>query len=453
MNLFGMKSASGKRNPMAALLQPNLLELLGGGEGDTPPMRLPAMQETPSQAQPATMPGTVPMVAPPPVTQPSGAQQPVWGPEAPLIELIGKPKVPPIAGGDEHAAMIEKLSNEAKAAKAQKGGGLKEFMTTPLWGDKSMLMNKREQGAIYDWLNTPQWFIEPKGGQVPGTGEVPTKLNPLMVPEKPEWVPPGTPPKEGEQQDKPNPLDSILTSDEKEKNLDTAMGGGLMSSALGATQELLQKYGQQAQSLEGAKAALKHEFQDTPELDAIITATQQELSRTRENRKQPGIGEFLTMALLNLSGMNPRNSADMVLGLGHQREDEMRLEDRLAQLEGSRAGAKMQGRQSMRAMEQHDKYQALQNALRQQETGRKQANENRDFGFKTQKLGFDKIMQRIGQLSQQVGLETDPARKKKLQDQIDQLDPYGKLRQQVQPPKDERQSRMFGDLLAGGGYA
>jgi hypothetical protein len=106
-------------------------------------------------------------------------------------------------------------------------------------------------------------------------------------------------------------------------------------------------------------------------------------------------------------------------------------------------------------MESQQKYQNLQAALRQQEGKRKQSNEDRDFGFKGQKLGYDKLMQEIGQLRQQVGLETDPGRKKKLQDLIDKLDPYGQTRQQVAPqaPKDDRQGRMFSDFMAGGGFA
>lgn len=236
-----------------------------------------------------------------------------------------------------------------------------------------------------------------------------------------------------------------------------ASAKGLMQEAGAAALDMAKKYGQ-AKTLADAKAALKREFEDTPELDAIIAKTEQELSNLKANRKQPGIGDFLVLALMNLGNPgNMRGNADMVLGLGDQKRDEMRLEDRLAQLEGGRASAKMQGRQTLRGMEQQEKYQALQNMMRQQEMGRKQSNEDREFGFKKEKLGQDKLMQELGQIRQQLQFETDPAKRKKLNDVIDRLDPYGNLRQSIQksaaPPKDQRQSMMFGDLVGGGGYA
>lgn len=460
MNFFGSKQMGMKRNPLAALMQPNLMELLAGGDQPTnmpKPVNVePGPALSVAGASPTMLGGGDPPIQRP-VQQPSVA--PTNEPSA-LPTVGGKPLFIPGAKTEVSPAVAEQLykqfqSEVSPKPAAPQGGGLKEFMTSPMWGDQPMLMNKREQGALYDWLNTPQWFVPPKGGHY-------SQVLGEKMKAAPQEAADGTSaPVEPEAS---NPMDQILTSDEKEKNGNLAFGGGMVKEAMGATSELLQKYGQMAQSLEGAKAALKKEFQDTPELDAIIAETQSELAKTRANRKQPGIGEFLTMALMNLSGMNPRQSADLVLGLSNQKGDEMRLEDRLAQLEGSRAGAKMHGRQALRGMQQQEKYQALQNMMRQQEIGRKQKNEDRDFALKAQGQSSGLLRALAGQEANiiQSSMDKDAvknatnsrAKLKKLLNVDDAgLDNFIRQQQQQQKPKDERQSRMFGDMLGGGGYA
>lgn len=419
MNLFGMNGPGVKRNPLAALMQPNLMEMLqpeGGDEqhkGPTPEqaaiLRQFALNNQPVLPDEGNAPSHSPVM-----------RQAAQGAPPPTGFRDVNPRLgpPPMAGAKSPPEFMGKLSENAgplgwRAATV----GLSPIGSIGLVGKK-----------LYDMATE-----DPKS--TPSTA--PISSSPSQQPQQEPF-------------DEAGALTAL--DSQKEAGADMAMGGGLLGPAIAATQELLQKHGQMANTMEGAKAALKREFQDTPELDQIIAATQQELAQTKANRKQPGIGEFLTMALLNLSGMNPRQSADLVLGLSNQKGDEMRLEDRLAQLEGSRAGAKMHGRQQLRGMEQQEKYQALQNALRQQEMGRKQRNDDREFGFKNQKLSLDKLMQELGQVRQQVGLETDPTKKKKLQDLIDRLDFFQKG-QPAQPPRDERQSRMFGDMIGGGGYA
>lgn len=234
---------------------------------------------------------------------------------------------------------------------------------------------------------------------------------------------------------------------------DTGEGGSPLASLLSGAKDIGRNVRGAGQDLkaDSDRLAFEREFERTPELDRLISGARNELDMARLSRKQPGLGEFLTMALMNLGGMNPRNSADMVLGLGEQREREGRLEDRLAQLEGGRASAKMGGRRDLRATQQRDRYSALERMMQQQEASRKQGNADREFGFKSQKMGFDKLMQAIGQMRQQKGTEIDANEKKALQEQIDRLDPYNPKNQKK--PQDNRQSRMFGDAVGGAGYA
>lgn len=414
MNLFGQQKPKG-RNPLAALMKPNLMEMLQPEEG------------APEQEQPAQQP-------------------PMWRP----------PSRPPSRGqtiGDEAPPQMGPQNSKLYDLKPSDAFYANPFTAVPkaLWdasGPHPSLDERKadvnatlkDLGISPPFAGESKYIGNEKKSDAPSASEVLASAKP------------------GEQQDAPpgygEPREPLPSADDQEKNLDLGMGGGLMSGALGATEGILQKYGKAAMTVQGAKNALKAEFQDTPELDQIISKTEAELAQTKANRKQPGVGEFIAMALMNLGGMHPRDSADMVLGLGDQKRDEMRLEDRLAQLEGGRASAKMQGRHELRGMERQDKYQNLQTALRQQEQGRKQQNEDREFGFKGQKLGTDKLMQELGQLRQQAGLATDPVQRKKLQDAIDRLDPFGQRQPQPQPrPKDDRQSRMFGDLISGGGYA
>lgn len=208
------------------------------------------------------------------------------------------------------------------------------------------------------------------------------------------------------------------------------------------------------EAIEGQQNRLRAEYESTPELDQLIADAQGKLAKVKSERKQPGLGEFLTLALMNLGNRDHRNNADMILGTSQYEKDAGGLETLINNLEGSRAGAKMAGRRNLQAMQQKDRYSALERMLQTQEMLRKQQNEERDFGFKNQKMGADKLMQRIGQLTNQMGTETDPNKRDALRKEIERLDPYfPKKQQQQQPPPDNRQSRMFGELLGGGGYA
>lgn len=399
MNFFGQPKQVKGKNPLAALMQPNLMEML---QQEQPHAQTPMSRNKLTRdegflgGQPTNQPP--PQQQPPPPVSDLYADGLPTGPGGPTVAAAK----PPLPTPEEAGGLLWRGATVGAAPLAATG-----------------LVGKK----LYDMVTSGS---QSKAAQ-------------------PVNAPPASPTAAAPQEE---PLEQTGAG------LDAASPEGFTKSAFGAVDEMMQKYGKMAQTMQGAKDALKAEFQDTPELDAIIAKTEQELSQTRANRKQPGIGEFLVMALMNLGGMNPRQSADLVLGLGEQRQDEMRLSDRLAQLEGSRAGAKMQGRQTLRATERQDKYQQLQNALRQQETGRRQANEDRDFNFKSQKFGGDKLMQALGQLRQQMNYETDPMKKKALQDKIDKMDPYNPKNQQQQKPQpDQRQSRLFGDLVGGGGYA
>lgn len=458
MNFFGKK----KNNPLAGLLQPSLMEMLGpGGDEPPPPSNSPSAAMNRLVENDPNYPWKDNTLNPP--KPPSYAELGVKGPPPDNRDALRS-----IQGGmlDLYKAKMPLFSAE----RFELGGGA---------GANGPKLEELKQGDPVDFFRTyaPQIMKQSYMQGIPSLDEKYAEAqklmqalnsNPLTAAQqqaegKINALPDAYTPEEkmsllgtdkkapvGQKQD----LDSIFqTSDEKEKNLDLGMGGGLVKGALHATSDILKKYGDMAQTLTGAKAALKHEFEDTPELDAIIAKTESELAKTRAERKQMGTGDFLVMALLNLGGMNPRQSADLVLGLGQQERREGVLDERLAGLEGSRAGAKMHGRQSMRAMQQQEKYQALRQAMQQQEAGRKQHNEDRDFGFKSNKLGFDKLMQELGQVRQQMQFETDPQKRKALQSVIDRLDPYGK-QQPPPPPKDQRQSRLFGDsLMGGGGFA
>lgn len=427
MNLFQQQKPR-KLGALAGLQNPSLMEMLqpeDGGEGEGQPPQPPK-------------PGTYQM--------------------PPLEYFTGEPAKPPAASMQQYIPELTTQHGPPQNIPQAGSGiapGVRSLLEKTANGMKNTASPLSPQGAILGVLGTKlSDYLE--SSKPPETTESLTGIAPGSLPPGAPGTYQMPPPEyfEGKipapKQEEPPPN---MTSDEKEGALDMALGGGLAGRGLAGTQDLLTEYAKAAQKMQGAKDRTKAEYESTPELDQLISESQRHLADTRANRKQPGLGEFLTMALLNLGGMHHADSANLVLGLNNQREDELRAEDRLAQLEGGRASSKMGARRELRGMEQHDKYQRLQNALRQQEESRKQANSDREFNFKGNKLWHDKLMQELGQLRQQIGTEMDPGRRKKLQETIDKLDPYGTVQKQMQQrPQDDRQSRMFGDLI-GGGFA
>lgn len=232
--------------------------------------------------------------------------------------------------------------------------------------------------------------------------------------------------------------------------------------------ELIQNLGAEAQSRTKKQQDYRKEFESTPELDQLVAQTRGQLETAKGERKKPGLGEFLTLALMNLGNRDHRNNADMVLGTGEQREKERRLEDQLSQLEGGKASASMAGRREFRTTQRQEKQSALERMMQQQETRRKQGNIDRDYGLKKQGQDSGLLRSMAGQEAQVIGSATDPAVRKQAMDSRAKLkkllgvDDAGlqrfiqqqqQMQQQQQAPQDERQSRMFGDLVGGGGYA
>lgn len=439
MNLFGNLGQK-RRNPLAGLMQPNLMEMLKGG--DIPIGTDEEVIPSEFRGQHPDLPG---LARTPMNTRKMTRDEAILGGQAP-VTLAASQQKKEVQTPRDNSALGALLGGPAAERFIRSQGGIVGGHGKP---------NPTE--TILDYVLPRDIAGVNAPGHVPGTGDPKGPPVPASSPGTEEGPSPGTEEEHGFGQDP-------MLSDEKEKNLDLGMGGGMVGQALGATQELLQKYAGAAQSMEAAKLALKKEFEGTPELDQVIASTQAELSQTKAGRKQPGIGEFLTMALLNLSGMNPRQSADMVLGLGDQERREGRLEDRLAQLEGSRAGAKMSGRRESRVLQQQDRYKQLEASLRQQESGRKQGNENRDFALRQQGQTNSLLRALAGQEAQVLGGMGDDATKKKAAESrarlkkalgLDDagLDRELQRQQQQAAPQDERQSRMFGDFLGGGGYA
>lgn len=412
MNLFA--GGGKKRNPLAALMQPNLMESL--------------------QPQDQTQAGQLPQ-------QPMPPQQPMQGIPGPQGEAALPNGMP--------QSQTQKTPYELKPADAFY---LNPFTIVPkaLWDLSGPHMSLDERKQDLQKTLSPLNMSLPGGQQAPQDKSAQPKNQLDFGPTLDQLgaTPGGT---------------NDIPQEQKEKSLDLGMGGGLFGPAMQATQDIVQKYGKAAQTMQGAKNALRAEFQNTPELDQIISKTESELAQKRMDRKQPGVGEFIAMALMNLSGMHPRDSADMVLGLNNQKNDETRLEDRLAQLEGGRASAKMSGRHELRGMERQDRYQQLQNSIHQQESQRKQSNLDRDFGLKQQGQSSGLLRALAGQEAQVMqGMNADAVKKagtsrdklKKLLG-LDDAGLERMLQQQKaqQAPQDERQSRMFGDLMTGGGYA
>lgn len=230
----------------------------------------------------------------------------------------------------------------------------------------------------------------------------------------------------------------------------------------------LSKLGAAAAEMEKAKLARRAEFESTPELDKLIAATQGQLDQTKSERKKPGLGEFLTLALMNLGNRDHRNNADMVLGTGEQREKEQRLEALLNHYQGSKASAQMQGRREMHSTDQQNRYRDLQMAMKKAEMKQKQSNEDREFQFKGNQAGINLLRQLAGQDAQIQGASMDEkTRKDAAKSRAALLKAMGAdaggienmiRQQQLQKQKeaeakDERQGRLFGDFIGGGGYA
>jgi len=248
--------------------------------------------------------------------------------------------------------------------------------------------------------------------------------------------------------------ESSLLQRLNEEKMQSAQGFGavLPPGIDDAVQDAVSKYGIAQADHQKAIESLRVEFEGTPEIDQAIAATHQALAEAKSNRRQPSAWDFMAMALMNLSGMNPRVTADMILGLGDQERREARLEDQLFGLQQQQAGARMQGRRDLRGMQmaQQDQQARLQQLL--QKEAMEESRFSREMDFKERSKMTDLLRGLAGQEAETERAGVDQSARKSAADrrqkilralQLEQLLNQG----QQAPPRDNRQSRMFGNIV------
>lgn len=298
-------------------------------------------------------------------------------------------------------------------------------------------------------------------GEALGSGRVVDQ----QEPQRPQ--PPVAPPaaEGGAQEPAPEPEQSLFQRLDAEKAQPNpsmqGFGAVLPPGIQGAVEETVKQYGLAQQDYDKAMLAMKKEFQDTPEIDEALSNAKQALDQAKMGRKQPSAWDFIAIALLNLSGQDPRLSADMVLGMGDQQRREERLEDRVMGLEGAQIQGRMGGRRDFRQSLLQQQLAEAEAQQRAQMEANKERRWQADFGLRQQDQTSSLLRALSGQEAetQRFAPESEAGKKagvsrdllKKLM-QMDDSSLQRMLQQRQQaPPQDMRQSRMFG--RPGGGLA
>lgn len=234
-----------------------------------------------------------------------------------------------------------------------------------------------------------------------------------------------------------------------------------------AIQETVNEYGIKQNEFDKATAAIKKEFEDTPEIDAALAGAQAALAMAKAERRQPTAWDFMAMALLNFSGMPPQTSYTLVLGLDDQRQREGMLEQRVMGLHDAQASGRMTGRREMRKDRLEQILAQVDADVAATKEAGLQGRFDREEKFKYDNMKRSLMQGLMGQEAQILGGMASEQEKKKAAEKRSRLlkamglsdQDLDKVIQQQQQQElerqrqqDQRQSRMF-STLNGGGYA
>lgn len=213
------------------------------------------------------------------------------------------------------------------------------------------------------------------------------------------------------------------------ERLDAERGGTAQDKALagmqgqGPTAQMFTSAAQEVMSKgadtpDKADELLRMEFQGDPEIeDALAQAKMRYASARQRSGEGPGVLEYIGYALSTLAGANPMQAAEAISRRGEKREDErLALQDLMGAQQMKVRNNQMN---SQRADQMGADYQKMyaQQAKEQQRLSER----GEDRGFERLKAGRGAALQRMNQLQQAANYSTNPAEKKALQAEIEQL--------------------------------
>ncbi len=235
-------------------------------------------------------------------------------------------------------------------------------------------------------------------------------------------------------------LDAERGYSAQDKAMMGAQGTGPIASMFtDAASEVMQRG---ADTPDKADNLLRSEFQDDPEIESAIAAARERYN-TAHTRSQtgPGVMEYVGYVLATLAGANPMQAAEAISRRGEKRQDEqMALQDLLGA-----QGMKIKDRQMQRELGVGQQNAADKLLFQQQKETQRQSERGEDQNFQRLKAGRGADLQRMNQLQQAVQYATNPAEKKALQAELDQLKRRTQFfgRQLGEPEQDE-QGRPMG---------
>lgn len=186
-----------------------------------------------------------------------------------------------------------------------------------------------------------------------------------------------------------------------------------------------------------ADEALRMEFQDDPQIEEALAQAKVRYGQARERSGQgPGVLEYIGYALATLAGANPMQAAEAISRRGEKREDE-----RLA-LQDLMGAQQMKVRNNQMNSQRADQIGADYQRMYAQQAKEQQRMSERgeDKNFDRLKAGRGAALQRMNQLQQAVQYSQNPAEKKALQMELDQLKRRAQFfgRQLGEPEVDEQ---------------
>jgi len=191
-----------------------------------------------------------------------------------------------------------------------------------------------------------------------------------------------------------------------------------------------------ANSPDQADEALRHEFQDDPEIESAIAHARMRYEGAKErSATPPGVMEYVGYVLATLAGADPMQAAEAISRRGEKRQDEhMALQDLLGA-----QGMKIKDRQMQRQMGAQQNMGAAKLLQDQLQDKQRQAERVDDRKFDRFKAGRGAALQELNQLRQQMQYSNNPDEKKALQEKIRTLEMRKGFfnRQLGEPEKDE----------------
>ncbi len=211
-------------------------------------------------------------------------------------------------------------------------------------------------------------------------------------------------------------LDEERGGTAEDKQLAAMQGPGPTAQMFTSAAEEVMKRG--ADTPDKADEILRMEFQGDPEIEDALAQAKIRYGQARQRSGTgPGVLEYVGYALATLAGANPMQAAEAISRRGEKREDErLALQDLMGAQQMKIRNNQMNAQRADQLGMSYDKM-GMQQAKEKQRLSER----GEDKNFERLKAGRGAALQRLNQLQQAYNYSQNPAEKKALQAEIEQI--------------------------------